>query len=66
MDNVTYAKTKYVKLDLFDSMKSMKNKKTPGNNGLTRIFYETFWDELKIPIMESVNQDFHTKTLNIS
>ena len=66
MDNVTYAKTKYVKLDLFDSMKSMKNKKTPGNKGLTRIFYETFWDELKTPIMESVNQDFHTKTLNIS
>ena len=28
--------------DLFDSMKSMKNNKTPGNGGLTKGFYETF------------------------
>ena len=47
-------------------MKSMKNNKTPGNDGLTKEFYETFWDELKTPLMESVNQAFHTKILSIS
>ena len=47
-------------------MKSMKNNKTPGNNGLTKEFYETFWDELKTPLMESVNQAFHTEILSIS
>ena len=52
--------------DLFDFMKSIKNNKTPGNNGLTKEFYETFWDELKTPLMESVNQAFHTKILSIS
>ena len=44
----------------------MKNNKTPGNNGLTKEFYETFWDELKTPLMESVNQAFRTKILSIS
>ena len=47
-------------------MKSMKNNKTPGNNGLTKEFYEIFWDELKTSLMESVNQAFHTKILSIS
>ena len=47
-------------------MKSMKNNKTPGNDGLTKEFYETFWDELKTPLMESVNQAFHTEILSIS
>ena len=51
--------------DLFDSMKSMKNKKTPCNDGLTKEFYETFWDELKTPLMKSINQAFHTKILSI-
>ena len=44
----------------------MKNNKTPGNNGLTKEFYEIFWDELKTSLMESVNQAFHTKILSIS
>ena len=52
--------------NLFDSMKSMKNNKTPGNDRLTKEFQETFWDELKTPLMECVNQAFHTKILSIS
>ena len=33
--------------DLYDSLKSMQNDKSPGNDGLTKEFYETFWNELK-------------------
>ena len=47
-------------------MKSMKNNKTPGNDGLAKEFYKTFWDELKTAVMKSVNQAFHTKILSIS
>ena len=47
-------------------MKGMKNNKTSGNDGLAKEFYETFWDELKTPLMESVNQVFHKKILIIS
>ena len=44
----------------------MRNNKTPGNDGLTKEFYETFCDELKSPLMESINKAFHTKILSIS
>ena len=52
--------------DIFDSMKSIKNNKTPGNEGLTKEFYKTFWDELKTPLMKSITQAFHMKILSIS
>ena len=34
--------------DLFESMKSMKNNKTPGNYGLSKKLYKIFWSELKL------------------
>ena len=52
--------------ELINSMNSLKKNKTPGNDGLMKEFYKTFWSELKTPLMESVNQPFHTKTLSIS
>ena len=52
--------------DLFNSMKSVKNNKTPCNTGLTKEFYETFWDELKTLLAESRNRAFYTKTFSIS
>ena len=33
--------------DLSDSLKNMKNDKSPGNNGSTKEFYETFWNKWK-------------------
>ena len=33
--------------DLYKSLRSMQNDKCPGNDGLTKEFYETFWDNLK-------------------
>ena len=29
------------------SLKSIKNDKSPGNDGLTKEFYETFWEEIR-------------------
>ena len=29
------------------SLKSIKNDKSPGNDGLTKQFYETFWEEIR-------------------
>ena len=62
-EQYSICENKISETDLFDSMKSIKNNKTPGNDGLTKEFYETL---LKTPLMESVNQALHTKILSIS
>ena len=40
--------------DLFLSLRSMENDKSPGNDGLTKEFYNTFWTEIKTPLLSSV------------
>ena len=40
--------------DLYDSLKSMQNDKSPDNDGLIKEFYETFWNELKEIFIDSV------------
>ena len=40
--------------DLCDSLKSMQNNKSPGNNGFTKKFYQTFWKEIKAVFVDSV------------
>ena len=40
--------------DLYDSLKSMQNDTPPGNDGLTKEFYETFWYKLKEIFVDSV------------
>ena len=52
--------------ELFLSMKSMENGKTPGNDGITKEFYETFWDELKFAFIKSISQAKVTGELSIS
>ena len=32
---------------IFDALKSIGNDKTPGNGGLSKEFYEVFWDDVK-------------------
>ena len=33
--------------EVFKSLKSMDKNKSPGNDGLSKEFYECFWDEIK-------------------
>ena len=42
--------------DLYNSLKSMQSDKSPGNDGLTKEFYETFWTELKEIFVDSVSE----------
>ena len=45
--------------ELCNALKSMPNKKTPGNYGLSKEFYEAFWNELKDLLLKSF---YHAKT----
>ena len=36
---------------------SMENIKSPGNDGLSNKFYEVFWDDVKIPLLASLNDN---------
>ena len=52
--------------DLYDSMKSMKNDKSQGNDGLTKEFYVTFWDDIEATFVSSLKQAKERKELSIS
>ena len=47
-------------------MKSMKNDKSPGNDGLTKEFYVTFWNDIKATFVSSLKQAKEKKELSIS
>ena len=42
------------------------NNKSPGNDGLTKEFYDTFWTEIRGPLLDSINHAQVTKQLSIS
>ena len=39
--------------ELFKTLKSMTNNKSPGNDGFPKKFYETFWHSLAHPLLYS-------------
>ena len=52
--------------ELFETLKSMQNNKSPGNDGLSKEFYETFWEELKKPFMYAIQKSYNIKQLCVS
>ena len=52
--------------ELFDALKGMSDNKSPGNDGLTKEFYKTFWSDIKIPFFENVPFSFDIGELSIS
>ena len=49
--------------ELFEALKSMQNSKSPGNDGLSKEFYKTFWEELKKPFMYAIQKSYDIKQL---
>ena len=52
--------------DLVNALKSMPYSKSPGHDGLTKEFYEHFWDDLKFYFINSLKQSKIEGNLSIS
>ena len=52
--------------EVFKSLKSMENNKSPGNDGLSKEFYECFWNEIKNPFLASIHKAFLNQELSSS
>ena len=46
---------------MINVLRSFRNNKSPGNDGLTKTFYETFWNELKERFMISISNQTYEK-----
>ena len=46
-EDARFCERDFNKLELLKALKSMQNNKSPENDGLTKEFYETFWNESK-------------------
>ena len=42
--------------EIYNSLISFKNNKSPGNEGLTKEFYYTFWGDIKDTFMKSLKE----------
>ena len=63
-----FTKEKYETLDgritekeLLIALQSMENNKSPGNDGLTKEFYITFWNEVKVPLLLAIEKSYLVK-----
>ena len=52
--------------DLCDSLKSIQNDKSPGNDRLIKEFYETLWNERKEIFTDSVSETKEKRHLSTS
>ena len=55
-DQVKLCEEDLTEKDLYKSLRSMQNDKSPGNDGLTKEFYETFWNDLIEIFVNSVRE----------
>ena len=52
--------------ELLKVLKSMKNDKSPGNDRITKEFYEIFWDDIKNSLSDSIKKSFISGELSAS
>ena len=52
--------------EMLNALKSMSNDKSPGNDGLTKEFYKTFWNEIQNPLISSIQRSSEVDQLTIS
>ena len=51
---------------MLDTLSSMNNNKSPGNDGLSKEFYICFFEKLADPLIQALNQSFMEEEMSIS
>ena len=51
------------KEEIYDVVKNFKRNKSPGADGLTSEFFQTFWDQLDSLYFEMINETFEKRSL---
>ena len=52
--------------ELVKALKNKSNNKSPRNDGLSKEFYERFWEDLEKPLCASITKAFHRGALSYS
>ena len=52
--------------ELAHALQSMKNSKSPGNDGFTVEFFKFFWKDLRIFILRSLNFAYKNGSLSVT
>ena len=52
--------------EIFLALASISNNKSPGNDGLTKEFYFTFWNDIKEVFLNALKESKEKKLLTIS
>ena len=64
-DQAKLCEENLTKKDFYNSLKRMQSDKSPGNDGLTKEVYETFWNELKEIFIDSVSEAKEKENLQV-
>lgn len=54
----------FTEKEIHNSLKQLKNNKTPGSDGISVEFLKFFWVYIKDPLLDSINYAFHKKELS--
>ena len=46
------------------ALQTIENNKSPGNDGLTKEFYITFWNKVKAPLLLAIEKSYLVKQLS--
>ena len=64
-DQINLCEKDLSEINLYNGMKNIQKNKSPGNDGLTKEFYEAFWDEIKELLIASATEAKHRGGLSI-
>ena len=61
MEQINICEAELTEQEIYEALASISSNKFPSNDGLTKEFYYTFWNEVKDIFMDSLNESNEKK-----